>query len=267
MRKRGEDGIALIAVLWMLTLLSIIAAAIAIESRSNTRIAQNMTENATAREAADAGIQRVILDLDPATRAAAKAPSFNADGTVYAWRFADCMVYITLRDEASKIDLNKASEVLLAALFTSVGVDRTKAQSLADAVADFRDTDNLRRPLGAEASDYRDAGLSWGPKNAPFQTVEELEQVLGMTPEIYRRVMHDVSVYSVTAVLPTAADARLAKSLGRAGFELPPVATSPREVFSIRAEARSANGGMFVREAIVQKGQWILSWKQGAPTT
>jgi hypothetical protein len=42
-------------------------------------------------------------------------------------RFADCTVYISVRDEASKIDLNKAPEVLLAALFVSVGVDPAKA--------------------------------------------------------------------------------------------------------------------------------------------
>jgi len=35
------------------------------------------------------------------------------------------------------------TEALLVALFASVGVDRGKAQSLAEAIADFRDTDNL----------------------------------------------------------------------------------------------------------------------------
>jgi hypothetical protein len=41
-------------------------------------------------------------------------------------------------------------------------------------------------------------------------------------------------------------------------------------VFSIRAVAKSANGGVFVREAIVQpnveSGPWILSWRQGVPS-
>jgi len=179
------------------------------------------------------------------------------------------MVYISVRDEASKIDLNKAPEALLAALFASVGVDPGNAQSLADAIADFRDPDNLRRVRGAEAADYRDAGLDWGPKNAPFQTVEELQQVLGMTAEIYRRVAPDVSVYSVTATLPATADERLTRILHEAGFDSQTATSSPREVFSIRAEAKSANGGVFVREAIVQSngqsGPWILSWRQGGP--
>jgi general secretion pathway protein K len=263
MRDRSEAGIALIAVLWTLTLLSLIAAALAFESRSSTRIARNLVENATARAAADAGIQRAILDLEASTGAPADARSFRTDGTVYVWRFGPSTVQISIRDEASKVDLNKAPGELLAALFTSVGVDPAKAQGLADAIADFRDADNLTRAHGAEEGEYREAGLVWGPKNAPFQTVEELQQVLGMTAEIYRRVAPDLSVYSITATFPATADERLSRTLRQAGFSSLSLGASPRLVFSIRAEAKSANGGMFVREAIVQKGKWILSWQRG----
>lgn len=267
---RSEDGIALIAVLWTLVLLSLVAAALSLEARSSTSVARNMVETATARTAADAGIQRAILDLETSRGAASGARSFRTDGMVYAWRIGTCVVYISVRDEASKIDLNKAPDALLAALFESVGVEPGNAQSLADAVADFRDPDNLRRVRGAEAVDYRDAGLGWGPKNAPFQTVEELQQVFGMTAEIYRRVAPDVSVYSVTGTLPATDDKRLTRILHEAGFDSQTAASSPGEVFSIRAVAKSANGGVFVREAIVQpnveSGPWILSWRQGVPS-
>src|SRR5262245_21848711 len=60
---RSEQGIALIAVLWGLMLLSIIAVGISVEIRSTTSIARNRVENAAASAAADAGIQRAILDL------------------------------------------------------------------------------------------------------------------------------------------------------------------------------------------------------------
>lgn len=260
MRDRSEEGVALIAVLWTLTLLAIIAAALSLETRSSTHIARNVVDHAAARAAADAGIQRAILDLEGAPT---DPTSFRTDGTVYAWRFGNCAVRISVRDEASKIDLNKAPQELLAALFASVGVDKVKAQSLATAVADFRDPDDFPRPGGAEQAAYQDAGLAWGPKNAPFQTVEELQQVLGMTPEIYRRVAPDLSVFSVTGTLPSTDDARLTKIVRQAGFTSPPLASSPRVAFSIRAEAKGANGGVFVRDAIIRKGKWILSWRQG----
>ena len=105
----------------------------------------------------------------------------------------------------------------------SVGVDPAKAQSLADAIADFRDPDDLPRLHGAEEADYRDAGLAWGPTNAPFQTVEDLQQVLGMTADIYRRVAPDLSVYSLTATLPATTDERLTKIVRDARFDPPPL--------------------------------------------
>jgi general secretion pathway protein K len=272
MSDKSEEGIALIAVLWMLALLSLVAATLSLETRSSTSIARNTAENAAARAAADAGIQRAILDLQ--TRAPTNTRIFLTDGTLYAWQFANCRVHISIRDEASKIDLNTAPEALLAALFAAVGVNRGKAQSLAAAIADFRDADNMPRPQGAEGAEYRAAGLAWGPKNAPFQTVEELQQVLGMTPEIYERAAPDLTTYtanSVTATFPAAADKRLTRIVGQAGLNSASLASLPGLVFSIRAEAEDSSGAMFVREAVVQLIPnviipWILSWRQGAVT-
>ena len=68
MRGRSEEGIALIAVLWTLTLLSLIAAALSFETRINDRVARNMADSAATRAAADAGIERAILDLVDALR-------------------------------------------------------------------------------------------------------------------------------------------------------------------------------------------------------
>ena len=268
MRSR-QNGIALIAVLWTLTLLSLIGITLAWESHTGSQIARNVVESASARAAADAGVERAILDLSSRP---GRTEAFRTDGTTYVWRFAECTVYISIRDEASKIDLNKAPPPLLAALFVSIGVSPEKAQSLADAIADFRDTDDMRRPSGAEASDYRDAGFAWGPKNAPFEVVEELQEVIGMRPEIYEKAAPDLSVYSLTSTIPATADERLSGIVRRAGFIPQPPTASPRQAFSIRAEARSANGATFVRNAIIQLkvrqgnvelGPLMLSWSRG----
>jgi general secretion pathway protein K len=262
MRDRRKEGIALIAVLWMLILLSIIAAALSLEIRSSTRIARNMAENAAARAAADAGIQRAIMDL-------VSARKFRTDGTTYAWWFGNFTVQISVQDEVGKVNLNHAPEGLLAALFGSVGVDPDKAQSLADAIADFRDTDDLPRPHGAEESDYRAAGLAWGPRNAPFEAVEELQQVIGMTPDIYARVAPDLTIYTIGAgINPTMAGGRLTGILRAAGFKYF-VGSQGILAYSIRAEAKGSDGAAFSREAVVRLNPdgsypWISSWQQGA---
>ena len=61
---------------------------------------------------------------------------------------------------------------------------------------DWRDADDLKRPNGAEEPEYRAAGLDYKPANAPFQAIEELQLVLGMRPDIYRRLAPSITVFS-----------------------------------------------------------------------
>ena len=265
MSDRSEKGFALIAVLWTVALLSIIAAVLSLESRTSLRISRNAAEVAAARAAADAGIQRAILNL------LVDSEKFRPDGAVYAWEFANSTVHISVQDEASKVDLNQASEVLLAALFVLVGIDPGEAQSLAGAIADFRDPDNLPRVGGAEETQYQAAGLAWGPKNSAFEAIEELRRVLGMTPRIYEQVAPDLTVYSVAgAINPAVAGERLNGILRQVGVTSQSPITSSGAVYSIRAEAKGIHGAMFVREAVVQLilesvvPIRLLAWRQGA---
>ena len=61
------------------------------------------------------------------------------------------------------------------------------ASGLVDKVLDWREAGPGKRPSGAQEPDYRAAGFAHAPRNGPFQSVEELKLVMGMTPELYRR--------------------------------------------------------------------------------
>src|SRR5262245_42408716 len=225
----GEDGVALISVLWVVVLLSLCAIAFSWESQVNIRGARNLAEGAMARAAADAGIQRALLDLPaPAT----------SGGMQYRWRFGDTSVLITVKDEATKLNLNTASVSDVVDLLLSVGVEAEKARALADAIADFADPDDFARPAGAEEADYREAGLRWGPKNAPIDVVEELQQVLGMTPDIYRKIAPLVTTFSVASPdqTPPGVISVSTKTSSLRGV-----------VYSIKSEAQRASGARFVR--------------------
>jgi len=264
-RSSSEEGVALIAVLWTLILLSLAAASLSFESQTSERIAYNAIDSAASRAAADAGITRAVLGL---SRGSGR---FRADGTVYVWRFAQRKVYVSIRDEFSKVNLNQAPEAVLASLLSSAGLDQAKAESLADAIADFRDADNIPRLRGAEEADYRAAGLTWGPKNASFQTIEELQQVLGMTPQIYELIRPDLTIYSGGTVNPELAGDRLTAALRRSGFRN--FVKSEGMAYSIRAVAKSSTGAIFEREATVQVLPGpsslvrILTWQAGTTAT
>src|SRR3546814_15991505 len=68
---------------------------------------------------------------------------------------------------------------------------------MAGARSDWCEEEDLTEPPGvAEDPEYASAGLAWGAKDAKFDTVAEVEQVLGMTPAIYARVAPLPTVYS-----------------------------------------------------------------------
>ena len=125
---------------------------------------------------------------------------------------------------AGLVDLNAASPALLEWLLRGLGVAPDRAAALAAAIVDFRDEDDIPSINGAESTAYRAAGLAHGPKNAPFETVMELDQVLGMDVTLLGRLRAVTTVYSRQRGIDGAVAPR--EILSAAG--LPPGPARPR---------------------------------------
>jgi general secretion pathway protein K len=80
-------------------------------------------------------------------------------------------------------------------LFQLVGAEEDQARKIAAAVIDWRDPDDLVQPEGAEDAEYAAADLPYGASDYPFRLAQELQQVLGMDYELYRKVAPLVTVY------------------------------------------------------------------------
>ena len=99
------------------------------------------------------------------------------------------LVRFGITDEASKLNLNKASEKQLLTLVRhALGDDAEAADpfEIVNAIIDWRDTDHTPR---GEAGDtegiyYRFLPKPYRVKNAPYDTVEELLLVKGVTAEL-----------------------------------------------------------------------------------
>jgi general secretion pathway protein K len=192
--RPGQEGIAILIVLWAIGVLALISAVVTTTTRSEVNRTRNLLESAKAEALADAGIYRAIAELLEADWP--QRPLTN--GTTYRWSFGDGEIVLSIQSEAGKIDLNAASDELLRGLFISAGVEPERAKQLVDAVRDFGDGNHVRRDLGAEDDDYRAAGMVNGAKDARFENVSELQQVMGMTPELYEGVAPVITVYSGT---------------------------------------------------------------------
>jgi len=274
-RPRAQRGVALVLVLWMLALLSIIGANLVFSSRTAVLVAGNLYARAKAEAAADAGVHKAIQEL---YRAQADPQRWTGDGRTHSWTFEGATVRVTILDESGKIDLNAAPTWLLKGLFRALGANEPDADALADAVADWRDADDLRSLHGAEKSDYAAAGRDYGPANAPFETIEELRQVLGMSDDLFRKLESLVTVYTrqdginstvaqreVLLALPGATSERVDFFLEQRQILLEqrlPAPVFPAGqglstgaaglVFAIQTEALLSDNGRFFREAVVR---------------
>jgi general secretion pathway protein K len=271
--QAGQRGVALVLVMWVAVLLTVIASSFIVERRTEMLVVRNSVSMARAEAVADAGVQRAVFEMYRTDNA---PEGWKRDGTVYDWSFDNVPVKVEIRDESAKIDINTASDALLRGLFLSLGLADDEAARIVDAILDWRDADSFKRPNGAELPEYRAAGLSYGPANAPFQAIEELQLVLGMRPELYRRVAPLITVFSrqpginpqlasreVLLALPgmtsDVVDQYLVlREAARAqGQPLPPfpqagsLATGYTMVSSVRSEARLDDGTIFAREAVV----------------
>ena len=190
-----EQGFALVIVLWVVALLSIVAASLAFSMRTETTLAHDLVTQAQARALAEAGVYRGILELYNPDR----LRRWRGDGSPHQVRFAGVPITVSLQDEAGKIDLNSAQRGLLDALLRASGIEDERRDALLDAIEDWRDPDSLRRLNGAEDQEYEAAGRTHGAKDATFNTVEELQQVLGVTPRLFKRLRPALTVHSHSA--------------------------------------------------------------------
>lgn len=141
------------------------------------------------------------------------------------------------QDATGLVDINAAQPETLAQLFQSLGESRERSVALGDAIADWRDADDLVRPHGGERAHYIDVGLP-PPGNRPFETEGELSAVIGVTPELLECALPFLTAYSGQAeVDAAAASVELRGLLALEASTQTPAGAPLGRVIGLRAEA------------------------------
>ncbi|MEY6432703.1 type II secretion system protein GspK [Thioalkalicoccus limnaeus] len=189
-------GIALVLVLWVIALLTVMALGLTATQRTETSLTRNHVDTVRFRALAEAAVHYALLHLSAPVPVEWRQSSeiWAADGWPRTWIFAGETLEVRVFHEASRIDLNHASGERLEALLHALDIPPDEATALANRILDWRDPDDLRRLDGAEDSDYEAAGRPYGSKDGPFSSVAELQQILGMTPPLYRAIEPAVTV-------------------------------------------------------------------------
>ncbi|MBH1592762.1 general secretion pathway protein GspK [Stenotrophomonas maltophilia] len=282
MRARGA---ALGLVLWLIALMTALVGAFALSARVEHLQERVLDDDARGQERARAGLEYALMRLSPDPL---RAP-WQADGRTYRWQFDGARIEIQVLDENGKINLNLADVALLTAFLQALGEPVDNARQLAGAIVDWRDEDSLLQPGGgAEAQDYAAAGLPYGPRNKRFETLGELQRVLGMNGPLYRKMLPHLTLYSRQARPdPRFASAPVLTALGLdadlvlAQRNQPERDGDPADgssalasssgTYSIESRVIDGSGRRSVLQAVVRNGSGgipgrsytVLRWEQG----
>lgn len=234
MRKSGkQQGVAMVVVLWMIMVMMMIISSLLYSSRTQVQMMDYSRFSAQARAFADAATRYTIMQLylPQDERQFQMGSSFNE------WEYEGNTASVRIVGENGLVDLNKADRKLLQQILFKAGIKDDQAESLLDAIEDFKDPDDLVRLNGAEDQTYEQEGYAAGAKDAPFERMEELQQVMGVDADIYQRLSQYLTVTSgIRGVNPMLA---------------------PRDVLLLIAEGDEAAVDAYIQERESSEGAWV----------
>ena len=186
---RSREGFIVVAVLWMLGALATLASIYAVYV-INTATAMSVNDHRLQAE----GLMRAALELTT-YRLTSADPDDRPSRGDFVFRLGRAAVAVDFRSEAGRVDLNSAPKELLTGLFASLGAKYSDAEYYAARIVGWRSSQDPDQ-RNEEAAAYRTAGLSYGPRQAPFAHVGELSLVLGIPSFLVERALPFVTVFS-----------------------------------------------------------------------
>lgn len=176
---QNNKGLALVIVLWIVILMTALVAIVSQTSRLDMKMATAAADEVRCRWACRAGTETAIGLLNEDLRA--------TDCLLDLWCDNDedynnvplerCVYSVYVADEAGKLNVNTVTREQLMAL-------PYMETQIADAILDWRDSDENPRSDGAESGYYQNLPFPYTIRNGPIKTVRELLQVRGMTKDL-----------------------------------------------------------------------------------
>ena len=213
-----SSGMVLIIALWSLFFLSALALAIAAYVRPQLSLAGRIKNSSLVRFLAEAGAERAIAQINKTQGSNVDTlkefiPSVSFDFTSQG--LADGNFNYELIDEERKININTAPYNVLEKLFeiiAQLGVQQS--QDIAAAILDWRESGENPRRNGAKSNYYQTLNPSYPCKDGPFEVLEEILLVKGITPDIFKSIQDEITLYGAGSVNINTADKPVLVTLG-----------------------------------------------------
>jgi general secretion pathway protein K len=163
--------------------------------RDDSIATQNLAEEIQARGVALAGLNRAIYrllhdrqnqteDQDPNAAPVDAPPPWIPDGRWHEEPYWGGTYGVRMIDEGGGSPEPRRRGAA-PKVFETLGLKANEQEEITDAIIDWRDSDDLHRLHGAEDEYYMKLPQPYHAKNGPFDSVDELLQVRGITRELF----------------------------------------------------------------------------------
>jgi general secretion pathway protein K len=208
-----QNGVALMMVLWIMVFLTVIVTEFAFSMRTEVNITQNFKEETQSYYLAQAGIALALTEIlasdvtgvylkddqlifkhkeqeTPYPETEQEKPELNQQRQGIP--LGPGTISYQIKDEQSKINLNSLiagtdaqRDILNRLLNKGAGMEMgTERDIIVDSILDWMDKDDLHKLNGAEDDYYHGLDPAYDCKDGPFDTVDELLLVRGVTKQI-----------------------------------------------------------------------------------
>ena len=198
--RHPRRGFAVIIVMVAVTVLAILAGALAVFMKVESQLAQNGNDDEKLLWLGRAGVERAcwILAQEPGSPTCLKqiwaggpgyGPETNgplAGISLENFSVGDGSVSLKIIEQESKININRADTPLLTQILTTMGADAGSLSLVADSIQDWIQPGDAPRPAGAKSDYYQGLTPPYNAKNAPVDDLEELQLIKGVTPEMFK---------------------------------------------------------------------------------
>lgn len=198
---RGEKGFALVITLIVTMLLVALLAEFVNDVYVDTSHSHNFVATQQAAILAESGVAGGVklLQID-----LARHPSYSSLQDLWAkpqsYDAGEGTVTVTIEEETAKLNLNNACNTQgVRNDYTDIAsrlINRLQlSPDLVETLVDWVDENDTPHPGGAETTYYGALKIPYNAKNAPLETVEELQLLKGFTPEALTKLKGYVTVY------------------------------------------------------------------------
>lgn len=198
--RQPERGFIIIPVVVALSVLALATYMLASSASQDVRLVAELARKARAESLADGLTRLVVRNLAVNPTVAGRSGDIRVDGSSMTCSMTGGQATVTVASTDGLVNLNHAAPDLLERLFAGV-MASDEARRLAQAVVTFRGGVDELPGAEANAAAYESAGLRYGPKNAPFESVGEIDQLPGMTAKLREMLRPMLTVHSRTGIV------------------------------------------------------------------